>query len=364
MINVSKPFLPSIDEYEEYLKRIWKISHVTNQGPLVAELEKELTEYLQVPFLHFVSSGTMALEIAIKACDLGGEIITTAFSHISTANAILWANCQPVFVDINPTDFCIDPDKIERAITGKTSAILATHVFGNPCDVLKIDRIAKKHNLKVIYDAAHAFDVKINGQSIFNYGDVSAVSFHATKIFHTIEGGAVITGHADIAEKFRLISNFGLENGDPKILGINGKNCEFHAAMGLCTLHRVPGFIKKRKLLTETYNEQLSVLNLQYPQRPHNIDYNYAYFPVVFPSEELALSVFAALERNEVNARRYFYPSLNNLPFYKHYFCPISDDIAQRILCLPLYVDLTAKEVQFITEIILSTIASAKPQIA
>jgi dTDP-4-amino-4,6-dideoxygalactose transaminase len=354
MINISKPYLPSINEYQKYLQGIWKNSWITNNGPLVKELEKNLEEYLGVKHVHFVSSGTTALQIAIKAAELSGEVITSAFSYIATIDAIFWTNCVPVLVDIDQKTLCADPLKIEAAITNKTSAILVTHVYGNPCDVEKIKDIAKANNLKIIYDGAHAFNVKLFGQSIFNYGDISMVSFHATKLYHTIEGGAIITNNADLAEKCRLITNFGLYQNIPGILGINGKNSEFHAAMGLCNLPKVNDFIAKRKLLSEEYKNQLSSLTLQYPEIALNVDYNYAYFPIIFPSEKTLMIVKETLEKNKIYPRRYFFPSFSNLPFYKGNFCPISEEISKKILCLPLYYDLSICEVKLITSLIKS----------
>ena len=234
MIPVTQPFLPPKEEYQKLIDGIWKRQWLTNMGPLASQLEMELKDYLSVSRLLFVTNGTIAIQMAIKALELSGEIITTPFSFVATTSSIVWENCTPIFVDINPKSLCIDANKIENAITDKTQAILATHVYGNPCDVVKIEEIAKKYNLKVIYDAAHAFGVEVNGKSIFEYGDISTCSLHATKLYHSIEGGLVITKDAELLKKLAYMRNFGISGFDSfSELGLNGKNSEFHAAMGL-----------------------------------------------------------------------------------------------------------------------------------
>jgi dTDP-4-amino-4,6-dideoxygalactose transaminase len=284
---------------------------------------------------------------------LAGEVITTAFSHVSTANCLLWGNLQPIFVDIEPNTFCIDPSKIEEAITERTSGILATHVYGFPCQVRQIEKIAEKYNLKVIYDGAHAFGVGVNNQSIFNYGNVSAVSFHATKLYHTVEGGAVITNDETIANKCMLLKNFGLQATVPHLAGTNGKNSEFHAAMGLCNLPKVEDFISKNREISEIYRSSIKHLPLTLPKANDEARYNYTYFPVVFKSAEEMIRVKNELEKAGVYARRYFYPSLNKLSYYREYSCPISESISQRILCLPLYYDLSVAEAETIAAVII-----------
>ena len=263
MIPVTKPFLPPAEEYEAYLKGIWKRNWLTNMGPLASQLEMELKDFLEVSHLLFVTNGTIALQMAIKALNLSGEIITTPFSFVATTSSIVWENCTPIFVDIEPSTLNIDAEKIESAITEKTSAILATHVYGNPCDVEKIEKIAKKHNLKVIYDGAHAFGVKINGKSIFEYGDISTCSLHATKLYHSIEGGLLITKDPILLKKLAYIRNFGFDGPvNFAELGINGKNSEFHAAMGLANLKYIEHIHKKRKEITKRYDEKLKNFSL------------------------------------------------------------------------------------------------------
>lgn len=355
MIPVTKPFLPPLEEYQEYLKGIWEREWLTNMGPLSVRLETELKEFLGVNELLYVTNGTVALQMAIKALDLKGEIITTPFSFVATTSSIVWEGCTPVFVDIDPKSLNINAEKIEEAITENTSAILATHVYGNPCDVKRIEEIAKRNNLKVIYDAAHAFGVKVNGKSILDYGDVSTCSLHATKLFHSIEGGLVVSTNSETIEKLRYIRNFGISDFDSfSELGINGKNSEFHAAMGLTNLKYANEIIKKRVLLSERYNEKLKPANVFKPKW-HNDSYNNgAYYPIIVESEEILLKLVDKLKVLEVFTRRYFYPSLaSSLPYLKSQILPITEDISKRVLCLPLYFDLSVEEVDFICNIII-----------
>lgn len=290
MIPVTKPFLPPAEEYEAYLKGIWKRNWLTNMGPLASQLEMELKDFLQVSHLLFVTNGTVALQMAIKALNLTGEIITTPFSFVATTSSIVWENCTPIFVDIEPSSLNIDAKKIEAAITKNTTAILATHVYGNPCDVELIEKIAKKHNLKVIYDGAHAFGVKINGKSIFEYGDVSTCSLHATKLYHSIEGGLLITKDPILLKKLAYIRNFGFDGPENFAeLGINGKNSEFHAAMGLANLKYIEHIHKKRKEITKRYDEKLKNLKTVRPIWNKNSENNYSYYPIIFESEELLI---------------------------------------------------------------------------
>ncbi len=355
MILVNRPFLPPQEVYQAYLDGIWKRQWLTNMGPLASDLELQLKEHLNVNHLLFVTNGTVALQMAIKALDLKGEIITTPFSFIATTSSIVWENCTPVFVDIDEHSLNIDASKIEAAITENTSAILATHVYGNPCDVEQIEKIAKKHKLKVIYDAAHAFGVEINGKSIFEYGDISTCSLHSTKLFHSIEGGLVITKDADLLKKLAFIRNFGFD-GPEKFaeLGINGKNSEFHAAMGLANLQYIEAIHQKRKALTERFDEKLRNLKARRPIWHKDSENNYAYYPIVFESEELLLKCTAELQRHEIFTRRYFYPSLATaVPYVEPKNLPITDDISRRVLCLPLYYDLTFEEVDLIARMLL-----------
>lgn len=356
MIPVTKPFLPPESDYQQYVSGVWQRNWLTNNGPLVNDLELKLKKYLGIKHLLYVSNGTIAIQIAIKALELEGEIITTPFSYVATTSSIVWEGCQPVFVDIDAESFNIDPQKIETAITEKTSAILATHVFGNPCDVKVIQAIAEKHNLKVIYDAAHAFGVTYDGKSIFEYGDISTTSFHATKLFHTIEGGGLFTKDPNLLRRMALMRNFGhTSNTSFDGVGVNAKNSEFHAAMGLCNLKYIGQIIQRRKEISQLYDEKLKYLKVFKPKLLENIEYNYAYYPVVFESEELVLKVLSRLEKANIFCRRYFYPSLSSLNYVKNAATPVSDDIASRILCLPFYHTLSDVEIDMICRLLLRT---------
>lgn len=355
MIPVTQPFLPPQEEYQKYLDGIWKRNWLTNMGPLASQLEMELKDHLKVNHLLFVTNGTVAIQMAIKALGIKGEVITTPFSFIATTSSIVWEGCTPVFVDIDPKSLCIDAQKIEAAVTENTTAILATHVYGNPCDVEAIGHIAKKYNLKVIYDAAHAFGVEINGKSIFEYGDISTCSLHATKLYHSIEGGLLITKNTDLLKKLAYIRNFGISGFDSFAeLGLNGKNSEFHAAMGLVNLKYINQIHEKRKALAKLYDEKLKNLKSVKQLWHSNSEDNYAYYAIVLESEELLLRLKAEMDKFEVFTRRYFYPSLASaLPYLPKLELPITEDISKRVLCLPLYYDLTFEEVEFITRLML-----------
>ena len=355
MIPVTKPFLPPQEEYQKYLDGIWTRKWLTNMGPLANDLELRLKEILKVKHLLFLTNGTVAIQMAIKALHLQGEIITTPFSFVATTSCIVWENCKPVFVDIDEDSLNIDAEKIEAAITDKTSAILATHVYGNPCDVEKIQRIAEKYNLKVIYDAAHAFGVEVGGKSIFEYGDISTCSLHATKLYHSIEGGLIITKDADLLKRLASMRNFGFngpENFDE--LGLNAKNSEFHAAMGLANLKYLAKIQEKRKELSLRYDEKLQTLKAFRPFWHPKSENNYSYYPIVFESEELMLKCIDELKAHEIFSRRYFYPSLaDSLPYTEKQQLSVTDELSSKVLCLPLYYDLTIEEVDMICRILL-----------
>ncbi|MDQ1161011.1 dTDP-4-amino-4,6-dideoxygalactose transaminase [Chryseobacterium sp. SORGH_AS 447] len=355
MIPVTKPFLPPMEEYTKLLEGVWKRQWLTNMGPLASDLEIRLKEYLNINHLIFVTNGTIALQMAIKALDLTGEIITTPFSFVATTSTIVWEGCTPVFVDIDKDSLCIDPTKIEEAITDKTQAILATHVYGNPCDVDAIDKIAKKYNLKVIYDGAHAFGVKINGKSVFEFGDITTCSLHATKLFHTVEGGFATTNDPELLKKMASIRNFGISGPESfDNLGINGKNSEFHAAMGLVNLRHIDYILERRKDLATYYDKKLINVKAVKPKWNNSATENYPYYVILLESEELLLKIKKGLDDNEIFTRRYFYPSLaNTLPYLKTVDLQVTDSIAKRALCLPFYVDLTEEEIDLIARLIL-----------
>jgi dTDP-4-amino-4,6-dideoxygalactose transaminase len=356
MINVTKAFLPPRKDFDKFIDGIWERVHLTNHGPLVNELEEKLKEYLGAKHFYFINNGTIAIQLAIKALDLKGEIITTPFSYVATTSSIVWENARPVFVDIDQQSFTIDATRIEAAITPATSAILATHVYGIPCDVIAIEAIAKKHKLKVIYDAAHAFGVKLHGKSLLNYGDVSTLSFHATKLFHTVEGGGVTTNDDELAHRIAYMRNFG-HKGQEEFwgVGINGKNSEFHAAMGLSNYPYISAILENRKALSLQYDSELKSkgISLQRPAIPAGTEYNYAYYPVVFETEKQLLSVRDSLNAAYIYPRRYFFPALNALPYLEKFEqCAVAASVSSRVLCLPLYHDLPGEAVKRIGAII------------
>ena len=357
MITVTKTYLPLLSEYIKYLKKIWESNWVTNNGSLVIELERKLKDFLGVKNLFFVSNGTIALQIAIKALGIRGEIITTPFSYVASTSSIVWENCKPIFVDINPETLCIDTKKIIPAITKKTQAILAVHVYGNICDVEEIRKIAKQYKLKVIYDAAHAFGVTYNGISILNYGDISSLSFHATKVFHTVEGGALITKDNKLGKRISYMRNFGHKGEEDFFgLGINGKNSEFHAAMGLCVLPAIRKHIKKRKDISLLYDKLLQNSSLHRPKISKRLRPNYSYYPVIFESEKQLKKTRNNLHKNNIKPRRYFFPSLTSLNYVDKYSCPVAEDIARRVLCLPIYESLSKEDVKEISRIVLKSL--------
>lgn len=356
MIPVTKPFMPSLTAFQSYVNSIWSRQWLTNHGPLVSEFEMELKKHLDLSNFLFVTNGTIALQLAIKALDLNGEIITTPFSFVATTSSIVWQGCTPIFVDVDKDTLNIDAAKIEAAITPNTVAILATHVFGNPCDIDAIEDIANRYGLKVIYDAAHCFGVKYKGKSIFSYGDISVTSFHATKLFHTVEGGGVFTKSELLLKKINYMRNFGYSGTDTfSEIGTNAKNCEFHAAMGLCNLKHIEQILRRRKELYDFYKSNLQFFDLQFQVISPNTDFNHAYFPVIFETEEAMLNCKLQLEKIQIFCRRYFYPSLSALPYINAIDMPICDSIAKRIMCLPMYHTLNHLERNLIVEIIIKT---------
>ena len=357
MINVTKTFFPPIDEYQLLLQRVWDNQWLTNRGELVLELEEKLKKYLSVSNILIMTNGTIPIQIALKLLGNGGEIITTPFSYVATSAAIVWENCKAVFVDIHPEYLTIDETKIEAAITTKTTAILATHVFGNPCHVVAIEAIAKKHNLKVIYDAAHCFGVKYQNKSIFEYGDASTCSFHATKLFHTGEGGALFCNDEDLRKKMFYSHNFG-HNGPIDFfgLGINGKISELQAAMGLTVFPYMEMIIAERKKVVDFYKENLDFSKCKSIKIRENTDWNFSYYPIIFESETTLLKVQKALNDENIFPRRYFCPSLNTIDFCKGKAMPVSEKIAESVMCLPLYVGLTKTETERICKTINSNL--------
>lgn len=346
MIPVTKPFLPPIEEYKACLDGIWERNWLTNQGPLAKEFEESIKSFLNVPHFHFTGNGTIALQIAIKALGLKGKIITTPFSYIATTSSILWEGCEPVFVDIDPATLNIDPKEIEKRLDKETVAILATHVYGNPCDIDAIGKLANNAGIPVIYDGAHAFGAKYQGKSLLGYGTISTASFHATKIFHTVEGGGLFTSDPELNQRMYYMRNFGHKGfEDFAEVGINGKNSEFHAAMGLVNLKYFSQIIDKRKEIFSWYDSALESSSLTKPKMQTGGEINYSYYPVLFPDEESLINTFNLMNESGITPRRYFYPSLNTISILKEVKnLEITEDISKRILCLPLYHDLSEKD--------------------
>jgi len=355
MIPVTKSFLPPIEEYMAQVQRAFNNGWLTNRGELVLELEDKLTTYLALEEsrILLMNNGTIPIQIALKVLGKGGEVITTPFSYVATTSAIVWEGCTPGFVDIHPKYLTIYETKIEAAITDKTTCILATHVFGNPCNIEEIERIAKKHRLKVIYDGAHAFGVNYKGKSIFEYGDVTTCSFHATKLFHTGEGGAIFCKDPALFHQLYYSHNFG-HDGPLAFhgLGINGKMSELQAAMGLAVLPYMQEILKERSKVVAYYDDNLKTDRLSRIKIRTETDWNSAYYPVLFESENHLLEIEKSLHDIEVFPRRYFYPSLTNLQYVPQSSCEIASSVSSRILCLPLFYGLSEHEVKRITSII------------
>jgi dTDP-4-amino-4,6-dideoxygalactose transaminase len=353
MINVTKTFFPPIQDYRNQIDRIWENEWLTNRGALTLELEEKLKLYLKVPNIILMNNGTIPLQIALKILGNCGEIITTPFSYIATTSSIIWENCTPVFVDINPEYLTIDENKIEQSITSRTTCILATHVFGNPCNVEIIEKIAKKYNLNVIYDAAHCFGVEYNGNSIFNYGNLSTCSFHATKLFHTGEGGALFTNDEQLYNKAFYSHNFG-HHGPENFygLGINGKISELQSAMGLAVFPYLDEIIEKRRSIINTYNSNISFNNIRTIKIREKTTWNNSYYPIIFESESRLLKVMNLMNNLNIFPRRYFYPSLNTISYINGPKMNLSEDIASKIICLPLSHNLSNESLEVIINLI------------
>ncbi len=351
MLYVTKSFLPDLNEYVAYLEKIWSSNHLTNDGPLLLELEKKLAEFLEVENLIFVGNGTIALQLAIKALEIQGDVITTPFSYCATTNALIWENCNPIFADINPESLTVDSHSMSTKLASTTKAILTTHVYGNAGDLEKQEALAIQAGIPLIYDGAHAFGVRYKKKSIFTYGDITTCSFHATKIFHTVEGGAVIVKDSKIASKVRELRSFGHKGDLYFSPGINGKNSEFHAAMGLVNLKHFDEIKLHRQKASTLYE---SILTDQIPLINWNtdIDRNFSYFPILAKSENHLEELISYLHNDDIYPRRYFFPSLNELPFLNHQSCPISEDISKRVLCLPLSATITDQEIEHVSRII------------
>ncbi len=352
MIHVTQPYLPAQEKYEKYLKRIYQSRWLTNNGQLVQELEKKLCDYLGIKNLLLVCNGTIALNLAYKLLEVKKPVITTPFSFVATTSSLEWDNIGIDFCDINSESFNIDPVELAQRTTHLHGAILPVHVFGNPCDVESIQKIAKEKNVRVIYDAAHCFGVRYKNKSLLQYGDISTVSFHATKLFHTVEGGGVIINDDDLFERSKEMINFGLSDGKINSIGLNAKMSEFHAAMGLAVLEDIEDILYRRKEIVSFYRQELSSQFKLQKIHPDCVENN-SYFPIVFESEKHLEEALKCFHQNQIFPRRYFHPSLETLPYIaKNFDMPVSRNISERILCLPLYADLKDEEVKKIINLL------------
>lgn len=345
MIPSTKPYLPAVEHYQRYCREIWQCGHITNDGPLLLELEEKISESLNGAWVSFVSSGTMALQLMLRNLPRGSEVITTPFSYVATAGAISWEGLKPVFADIERHRLTIDPAQVQAALTEHTSAILATHIYGNACDVQALRQLADSHGVKLLFDGAHAFGSRYQGQPLLCYGDQSALSTHATKLYHTVNGGFVISHSAAEKEKIDRMRNFGHHGPNTfDLLGINGKNSEFHAAMGLCLFQMAEDLVQQRRRQWRYYYEALSGGKYQLLERSEEHGHNGAYFPVLTADESALQKLLARASAAQIHLRRYFYPSLNTLDFLNPRSCPVSEWVSERVCCLPLYHEMTAAE--------------------
>lgn len=349
MIPVNKPYLPAFSKYSKYLEQAYARNWLTNNGPLVQELKLRLEDYLGVKNLMPVANGTLSMQLAYKVFALKGNAVTTPFTFIATSSSLQWEHIRPVFADIDPKSYGLSLDAVKKHINNETTAVVPVHVYGNPCDVEGFEQLRESSGLKIIYDAAHAFGVKVNGKSVLHYGDASSLSFHATKVFHSVEGGAVIFRNNDDYERAMFMTNFGIDTSDGSIIsaGINTKMSEVHAAMGLAVLDDIEVILAHRTALFELYLKEL-IGYVQFPEWHQNANYNGAYVAVTFSSADQCSRVLEGLKNENIIARRYFAPSLNTLDIYRAHqtdSCPVSEYLAATTLCLPLYFALTEQEV-------------------
>ena len=363
-IFVTQPALPPLDEFIPYLEQIWESKILTNNGPFHQQFEQALADYLGVKYISIFTNGTLALMTALQALRITGEVITTPFSFVATTHSLWWNNIKPVFVDIEPEYFTLDPEKVEAAITPQTTAIMPVHVYGNPCKLNQLQKIADTYGLKLIYDAAHAFGVKVNGNSILNYGDLSILSFHATKVFNTIEGGAIVSPDEKTKKRIDYLKNFGFADETTVIEpGINAKMNEVQAAYGLLQLKYVDEYIEKRKTITNLYREQLAgIRGISFFNDMEKIDHSYSYFPILIDREEYGMTrdeLYERLKVNDIFGRRYFYPLISQFPTYRGLASanpanlPISTKTAEQVICLPIYPELKIIDVENICNLLI-----------
>jgi dTDP-4-amino-4,6-dideoxygalactose transaminase len=363
ILPVTSPLLPPLDEFFPLLEDIWKRKWITNNGYYHKELEKALCNYLKVPYVSIFTNGTLPLIASLQVLRISGEVITTPFSFVATTHSIWWNNIKPVFVDVEPETGNIDPNKIESAITPRTTAIMPVHVYGNPCNTEQIQEIADKYGLKVIYDAAHAFGVEVNGKSILNEGDLSTLSFHATKTYNTIEGGAIVCHDVKTKERIDYIKNFGFA-GETKVVapGINGKMDELRAAYGLLELKYIDSAIKHRELISKLYEEKLNnIPGISFISKRYDVKYNYSYFPIFVNSREFGMdrdTLYFKLKENGIFSRRYFYPLISDFPTYRGLESarpdnlPNAHKLANSVICLPIHHEMNESDVERVISII------------
>lgn len=353
MINVTKTFLPPLELYTSFVKRAYNNEWLTNRGELVLELENLIKSKYNIHNILITNNGTIPLQIALNLFGDQSEIITTPFSYVATTAAIVWEKCKPIFVDIDPEHLTIDENLVEAAITKNTKCILATHVFGNPCNVTVLEKLAIKYNLMIIYDAAHCFGVNYLNKSIFEYGDVSTCSFHATKLFHTGEGGAIFSKNEEIHKKISYSHAFG-HDGPINFhgVGINGKISELNAAMGLAVFEYIDFIFEERKIVVDFYNDNLNFSKINKLKIRDNTIWNYSYYPIWFESEKILLKIQTILNKNDIYPRRYFYPSLNTVNYVQNKSMPVSENLSSRVMCLPLYVGLSKIDLEKIVRLI------------
>ncbi len=362
-IMVTQPDLPPLEEFQDYLKQIWESKRITNNGPFHRQLEKELCEYLGVKNISLFSNGTLALVTALQALKIRGEVITTPYSFVATTHSLWWNNIKPVFVDVDPVYGNIDPEKIEAAITPRTTAILPVHVYGNPCNMEAIEQIAETYNLKVMYDAAHAFGVKYKGQSVLNFGDMSVLSFHATKVFNTFEGGAIVCHDEKTKRHIDDLKNFGFR-GETTVVapGINAKMNEVQAAMGLLQLKYIDKNIAKRRDIARQYRQLLhNIPGLRFMEDMPEVQHCHSYFPVFIDEEKFRISrdvLYEKLKEHNIYGRRYFYPLISQFPTYRGLDSaqtgkmPVAEKVTEEVICLPIYPELGIENIRLISRII------------
>lgn len=365
MITVTKPSIPPLEEFTPYLEKIWESGQLTNNGPFHQRFEAELAEYLGVKYISLFTNATLALITALQALNITGEVITTPYSFVATTHSLWWNNIKPVFVDIESSTFNLNPDKIEAAITPQTTAIMPVHVYGNPCDVTRISEIASTYGLKVIYDACHTFNVLISGEPVLNFGDLSVMSFHATKVFNTFEGGAIISHDENMKKRIDLLKNFGFADETTVVApGINAKMSEVQAAMGLLQLEYIDKYISVRQEITHYYREKLTrIPGIKFIDDISNVQYCYSYFPVFVDENKYGMSrdrLYEKLKQNNIYARRYFYPLISQFPTYRGLESahpdklPVAEKAAKEVICLPLFPDLKDDEIDKVCKILIA----------